>query len=182
MELEYFIKNIFINDQQQSEYDSIENELIKIISKIIYDNDDKSFYTLLEGYKLYTLNYDTDKYDTYLELLEPLFILFKPKLSFLFENISHVFCDCCDIYIPCDITSWKINNEELFNSEIPFFFDLINRYEKYITIDCECYNIDDILNLSSITSSNNRLSGLTSDEKLKQLYSIVKYYNEIIDD
>lgn len=100
--------------------------------------------------------------------LEPLFLMCKPSLSFIL-SISHCFCqNCCELYTPCHVSEFISTNPELYDSEINFFSNLIETFQDYIIIDIEPYSKEEYFTFK-------RISFITENEKLKQLYTVILY-------
>ena len=115
---------------------------------------------------------------SYVNLLEPLFSSVKPRLSDIL-SISHVTCeDCCNLYTPGHVSRWIVNNPELFDSEIYFFEELLDKFEEHIRIDIVPYE----KNVALLKLDNDaRISTQSEEEKLKQLYTVILYHDEYDD-
>ena len=117
---------------------------------------------------------DESEFDDLINAIEPLFIAFNPKLSYIL-SISHTLCGNCELYVPGHVSLWVENNPELFSVEIPFFVDLLQRFGQNIIIDVDSYSEDEAI---TPTTDIERISTQSEYEILKQLYTIIKYYDD----
>lgn len=145
-------------------------EYVKYVAAITSTEDRDSFKKILK-----TLPNIYGDYETLIELLKPLFILFKPKLSELL-GCSHVFCDNnCSLYRSGRIAKWASRNPELFDTDVYFYVQIVSRFLPYINIDVPLYTFEEI---SGVKPTDETIEHDCS-EKLKQLYSIIYYYNSL---
>lgn len=169
MDLDLFLKRVAKCDEST---EPSSKEFVRYVAMAVINEEEKALIDILK-----TLMVVQDRCDELLPLLEPLFIVFNPKLSSILK-LSHAFCeDECDLYIPSNIGAWVVNNLEMFDSEIPFFVSVLNSFEKYIAVDCSFYSKNAFLE----PDDESRVSGQTEKEKLKQLYTVVKYADLISD-
>lgn len=114
-------------------------------------------------------------YDEWLDLLLPLFIVLEPKLSTVL-SVSHAFCEGdCDLYVPSRIGAWIANNQTMYASEIPFFAKVLEKFDRFVIIDVEStYPHSAVADASE--TDDDPVSIQSNAEKLKQLYSVIKYY------
>jgi hypothetical protein len=142
---------------------------VKCIANAILNYNLEHFNAII-SYNL--LNYLTRVNLDTLRYLEVLFVVYKPKLSTILTQ-SSIFQNDCEIYTLSSINSWIENNPELYDTEIPFFHDLIKKFNKYVDIDVNSYDYENVFS----AKFHRRVSTQTNDEKLKQLYTIIKYYS-----
>lgn len=139
-------------------------ELNKIIAHIVTTDDKELFLQLLDSVvplTLFGLDYKI------VDMMEPLMIAFKPRLSELLEK-SHIFCPCYE-YLSDTIDKWKERHETI-EHEIEFWKYLIETFKEHIEIDVRPYSLKEF-------TKKHRHSSKEHDrkEKLKQLYSVVVY-------
>jgi len=144
------------------------------VSRCVLSKNKKAFLELL---RVLLAKYAESDCTNYLNALEPLFITFSPRLSDVL-SISHVFCEnCCNLYTPCRVSDWIVNNPELFDSEIYFFEEVLERFGEDIVVDIVPYTTADILIKSLSCIDEQRVSTQHDGEKLKQLYSVILHHD-----
>lgn len=196
MDIKFFLRHVFLKRAQQpmkrtdivvysdselaylikfKNESDVRNEYVKYVAKAVLKDRKESIEDLKQILEsLMTMM----NCDNYIDLLEPLFIEYEPKLSEIL-SISHVFCNDCNLYVPSSINSWIVNNREIFDSEILFYSYLLDRFQEYIKIDSPSYSHTALF---SDAIDERRLSGQTDCEKLKQLYTVILYADDIADD
>jgi hypothetical protein len=129
--------------------------------------------TLLEVIKALKCKLDTNNLNDFFEPLTEFFEEYNLKKSTILKT-SHVFCNCCELYVPSYLCAWVSNNPELFETEVAFFYKLFTYFGSLIKSDVANYPIVDLFDNIDIP-----LSGQTDREKLKLLASVVKHYDYI---
>lgn len=80
---------------------------------------------------------------------------------------SHALCDnCCSLYTPCHVGEWIATNQELYDSEICIFADLIDRGKEYIDFDVVPYTDEEINTYSTVSSVNRK-------DRIRQIYTVI---------
>jgi hypothetical protein len=147
----------------------------------VVDDEYSSFLTsyirntnnLVEVIKALKCKLHTNNLEDYFEPLRYYIELFKPKQSLILKT-SHVFCDCCELYIPSFLCVWVRNNTELFDTEVMFYYRFLRYFKELIKLDVTTYPVDELY-----LGEDTPLSGQTNREKLKLLASIIKHYDYI---
>jgi hypothetical protein len=134
----------------------------------------KSIEQLVEVVKALKCKLRTDNLEDYFEPLRPYIETYKPKQSILLKT-SHVFCECCELYVPSHLCVWIQKNPELFETDVAFFYRLFGYFGNLIKQDVSVYPLDDLY-----IGEDTPLSGQTNREKLKLLSSVVKHYEYIL--
>lgn len=153
--------SININDESLQEY-------LSFLSTYINTNDG-----LIEVIKTLKCKLMTDNIEDFFEPLRPYIETYKPKQSTILKT-SHVFCDCCELYMCSHLSVWVQNNQELFDTEIVFYYRLFKYFGSLIKSDVSSYPVDELY-----VGEDTPLSGQTNREKLKILSSVVKHYEYI---
>lgn len=173
MDLDEYLKNVFL--RRADEYEalfptefSVRREWVKRVAEITLSGSFNAFVTVLAA-----CQHD----DRYVHLLEPIFVTQTPNLSRILKT-SQIFRDDCRVYVPGCVSAWTLNNSELFETEVPFFRNLLAMYGEYVGVDCAKYSAE---KLTGFVDAE-RVSGQTEAEKLKQLYTVIYYYEELVDD
>lgn len=143
-------------------------EYVKYVAAIATAEDERSFKKIL-----WTIPNIYGNYEILVDLLKPLFILFKPKLSEVLE-CSHVFCsNNCSLYRSGPVSTWPQRNPELFDTDVYFFTRVLDKFLTYITVDVDLYFLEEVTNHNQVEVEHDHA------EKLKQLYSMVHHYNNL---
>jgi hypothetical protein len=85
----------------------------------------------------------------YIDLLEPLFVTCRPGVSYILGASQSIDAaspfyrdDANDSGVTC-LRRWIAANPEVYDSEVPFFAQLVQRFGKYLTNDCALRAVDD---------------------------------------
>ena len=156
----------------------IRKEYERFIDIIINNNDKEMFLHLIQTLIISGISEKINIDSFELTCLEPLFVHFKPKLSTLL-TLSHCFCDCV-FYKNCLIENWIVNNDIIYSTEIFLYYYFLNTYKDYIEIDVDKYDWE-VVKLNNFLPENEKNENEKNDksEILKQLYSIIYYFNKL---
>jgi hypothetical protein len=146
----------------------IQREYASILATIIVNNDKDSFFKLIDV--LIPQACECPLYQ--LDLLEPLFIVFSPKMSELMKR-SHLFCSCRK-YVDGYVNHWKTDHNDVFDTEMFFYTYIHDRFNHLITIDTPKY---DLKELTSKRKPSKPSKPHSEEEKLKQMYTIIYFYD-----
>lgn len=112
---------------------------------------------------------DTHNLDEYFIELKPYITKYNIKISDILST-SHVLCDCCDLYTISNLSCWVKNNEELFDSEVFFYYIFLAFFGSNIKHDITSYKRD------FFYIDSGPISGQTNEERLKILYTVIQNY------
>ena len=136
-----------------------------------YVTNDETLLNVFEALKckLYTENLEED----FIRHIVPYVEKYPPSVTKILE-LSHVACTNCDIYKPSLLYNWIKNNQELFETDVPYFsrlfkyFNIKNTYPSYPIKRIYVFEEDYPMSLSDQTLK----------EKLKSLNTIIKYFDK----
>ena len=151
----------------------IQKEYAVILAHIIINNDKDKFFKLIDV--LIPQACECPIYQ--LDLLEPLFIVFKPTISELLKR-SHLFCDCRN-YVSGYINHWKTDHNEVFDTEMYFYTYIHDRFNHLITVNVPKY---DMKELTSKRNPSKATKPHSDEEKLKQMYTVVYFYESLVNE
>jgi len=115
---------------------------------------------------------DTNNIEEYFSELKPYIMKYNFKITDILST-SHVLCDCCDLYTVSSLSGWVKNNQELFDTEVFFYYIFFAYFVSNIQIDIIPYKRD------LFYTDSGPISGQTNNEKLKILYTVVRNYDYI---
>lgn len=154
-----YLSSFFVEDEL--DMDRVYTEMNKMVSNIVTTDDKEMFHHLLEtivACTMFKLDYKL------VDMLEPLMIAFKPRLSELLEK-SHLFCPCYP-YKSGPVDTWTKHHETI-EHELDFWKYLIESYREYIETDVGQYTVKELNRKYTLTTRKDH----DREEKLKQFYS-----------
>lgn len=150
----------------------IQKEYVILLAHIIIDNDKDKFLRLIDV--LIPQACECPIYQ--LDLLEPLFVVFRPTMSELLKR-SHLFCDC-EPYISGHVNRWKTDHNDIFDTEMYFYTYVHEKFNHLISIDTQKYDFKELI--SGRKPPSNEIKPHSIEEKLKQMYTVVYYYDTLL--
>ena len=159
-----YISSFYTDGEMDKE--RVYTELNKVISYIVTRDEKSLFFDLLD-----TILSCPDIDYKIVDILEPLMISFRPRMSELLER-SHLFCPCYE-YKSGPVNNWRKIHDTV-EHELEFWKYLIETYREYIEIDIDAYPQKNVL---SKKKNVNKCKEHDRKEKLKQLYSCALYVN-----
>jgi len=110
-----------------------------------------------------------DDIDQRICLLAPYFEKYKMRKSTILKT-SHVFCKTCSFYKPSALLTWAMDNKELFETEVVFYYKLFAAFPSIIK-DVPTFPLQDMyeLNTQPVFEQNKK-------ERLKMLNSVVTFF------
>lgn len=154
----------FYTDAGELDKARVYTELNKLVSVIVGNDDKEMFLTLLDSVvacTMFGLDYKI------VDLLEPLMIAFRPRLSELLER-SHLFCPCY-AYESGSVNTWRKYHETI-EHELDFWRYFVETYREYIEFDVSPYTRKE-----TVKRHPCKLKDHDRKEKLKQFYSCIVY-------
>ena len=150
---------------------AIQKEYAVLVARLVVDNDKEKFFKLIDV--LIPQACECPMYQ--LDLLEPLFIVFKPTVSELLKR-SHLFCKCRN-YVSGYVNHWRTDHSDVFDTEMYFYTYIHDRFNHLITVDVPKY---DMKELTSKRKPSKASKPHSEDEKLKQMYTVVYFYDALM--